>query len=297
MRTYLKITIKMFLIFLMPIFVYNQNLETQTLVKSIDPAPRSAQTQEGEVLFNQTCQACHTINRGKLVGPDLVNIHNKYSRAWLIKFIRSSQKLIQSGDEAANKSFEENFKIIMPDNDLSDDQIFNIIQYIAISSELDSNEVNPELQLQELRFTEKEILIGEQMFFGLNRFTNRGPSCNSCHNIDNSKFFTGGGFATDLTKTIFRLSYVGVQAILKDPSFPAMKIAYQNKPLIDQEVSNLSAYLNQVNENVDKTQIRINYATIMVVSGLAGVLLLLIFFTAIWSSGKHNSVNNDIYGR
>ena len=141
------------------------------------------QTLEGEQLFNQICKACHTINSGRLVGPDLANIQNKYSNEWLINFIRSSQTLLKSGDEAAKKSFAENFGIIMPDNNYSDAQILNIIQYITNNSKMVSGENGPESNSQEVKFTEEEILVGEQMFVGLNRFLNKGPSCNSCHNI------------------------------------------------------------------------------------------------------------------
>ena len=30
----------------------------------------------GEKIFNETCVACHTIGKGKLIGPDLANIED-----------------------------------------------------------------------------------------------------------------------------------------------------------------------------------------------------------------------------
>ncbi|MBN3035981.1 MAG: c-type cytochrome [Bacteroidales bacterium] len=79
----------------------------------------------------QTCSACHTIGKGKLVGPDLYGVNEKYSEDWLIRFIRSSQTMIQSGDPQAVKIWEEYNKIPMPDNDLTDEQIRGILAYIS----------------------------------------------------------------------------------------------------------------------------------------------------------------------
>ncbi len=76
------------------------------------------------------CAACHTIGKGKLIGPDLKGVNDRHDEAWLISFIKSSQKMIKNGDPVAVKLFEENNKIPMPDNNLSDDQIRGILSYI-----------------------------------------------------------------------------------------------------------------------------------------------------------------------
>ncbi len=88
------------------------------------------QTAEAEKNF-AVCKACHTIGGGKLVGPDLKGINDKYDEAWLIKFIQNSAQLIESGDPQAIKVFEENNKIPMPPNALSDDQVRDLLLYIA----------------------------------------------------------------------------------------------------------------------------------------------------------------------
>ena len=76
------------------------------------------------------CAACHTIGKGKLIGPDLKGVNDRHDEAWLISFIRSSQTMIKNGDPVAVKLFEENNKIPMPDNNLTDDQIRGILTYI-----------------------------------------------------------------------------------------------------------------------------------------------------------------------
>ncbi|HOW26446.1 MAG TPA: c-type cytochrome [Bacteroidales bacterium] len=86
--------------------------------------------QEDPATLFQVCAACHTIGKGKLVGPDLQGITERREEAWLIRFIRNSQLIIQEGDPVAVRLFEEYNKIPMPPNDLSDDQIRSLLKYI-----------------------------------------------------------------------------------------------------------------------------------------------------------------------
>ncbi len=51
----------------------------------------------GEAEFNTTCVACHTVGKGRLVGPDLAGVTERRSAEWLISFIKSSQARINSG--------------------------------------------------------------------------------------------------------------------------------------------------------------------------------------------------------
>jgi mono/diheme cytochrome c family protein len=76
------------------------------------------------------CAACHTIGKGKLVGPDLKGVNDRHDEAWLLSFIKASQTMVKNGDPVAVKLFEENNKIPMPDNNLTDDQIRGILSYI-----------------------------------------------------------------------------------------------------------------------------------------------------------------------
>lgn len=89
----------------------------------------------GKEIFTQTCGACHTIGRGRLVGPDLVNIHARRTEDWILKFVKSSQSVIKSGDEYADSLFQTYNRLVMPDQpNLGDDQIKDIISYIKDKS-------------------------------------------------------------------------------------------------------------------------------------------------------------------
>jgi hypothetical protein len=99
-----------------------------------------SQTAEAETNF-AVCKACHTIGGGKLVGPDLLGVTERHDEAWLIKFIQNSQELINAGDPAAVKIFEEYNRIPMPPNNLTPDQIRDLLLYIENGGKVAASEI------------------------------------------------------------------------------------------------------------------------------------------------------------
>ena len=89
----------------------------------------AAQAPDGAQLF-LPCSACHSIGKGKLVGPDLYKVTERKDKAWLHRFIKNSQEVIQSGDEYAVKLFEAHNKVPMPPFAYSDEQIDAVLAYI-----------------------------------------------------------------------------------------------------------------------------------------------------------------------
>lgn len=88
----------------------------------------------GEKTFKASCSACHSIGKGKIVGPDLKDVSTRRKEPWLIKFIRSSQTVVKSGDPVAVKLFNDHNKIPMPDQNLTDAQIKDVLAYIKSKS-------------------------------------------------------------------------------------------------------------------------------------------------------------------
>lgn len=256
---------------------------------------------EGEKLFKQICVACHTIGQGKLIGPDLADVYKRRPEDWIIKFVRSSQTVIKSGDPYAVALFEKYNKIPMPDNNYSDDQIRAIISYIAENSpggpgaaKTGGVSLAPGRPLSEAG--EENIQAGKNFFEGNVRLTNDGPTCNSCHNVKNDNVMAGGALAIDLTDAFTRLNEAGVKAILNSPPFPAMKQAYRNKPLTDEEVFDLTAFLQYV-DSVRDSQKGIDYSARLFTFGLGGAFVLMLLFGGVWMRGKRSSVNQKIYDR
>ena len=90
--------------------------------------------QSGKVSFQSQCTSCHSI-KTVLVGPALHNISKIRSEAWIMAFVRSSQRVIKSGDTAAVSLFKQFNGTVMPDHQaMSDKEIKNIIGYINSES-------------------------------------------------------------------------------------------------------------------------------------------------------------------
>ncbi|HLF65408.1 MAG TPA: cytochrome c [Saprospiraceae bacterium] len=84
---------------------------------------------EGGNLFKLNCTACHQLEQ-RLVGPALKGVDQRHDEAWILKFVRSSQTMVQSGDSVAVALFNTYNSVIMPDQNLNEDQIRSILAYI-----------------------------------------------------------------------------------------------------------------------------------------------------------------------
>ncbi|TPE42574.1 c-type cytochrome [Pontibacter mangrovi] len=92
-----------------------------------DPAVISA----GESLFKNNCAVCHSAGSDVIVGPGLQGVTERRSEAWLLKWVKNSQALIQSGDADAVAIYNEFNKQAMPSFAFSDDEIKSILAYIS----------------------------------------------------------------------------------------------------------------------------------------------------------------------
>lgn len=256
--------------------------------------PARAQ-QSGEMMFKTFCSACHTITKGKLIGPDLADVHTRRSDDWLLQFIKSSQAMIKKGDPQAVAIFEEFNKTVMPDAPYSENQIKDIIGYIkskspsyvasAATTETATLE-EPAIPVRSVNeATAEEIKLGQLLFSGELRLSGGGAGCISCHNVKNNKLVGGGLLAKDLTDAFSRMNEAGVKAILTSPPFPAMREAYQNAPLTDEEAYNLTAFLKYADEE-QFGQFPRNWQHFFLLAGGTSFLILLGIFSMVWSNRR-----------
>lgn len=262
--------------------------------------------QSGEMMFKTFCSACHTISKGKLIGPDLADVHTRRSDAWMLEFITSSQAMVKKGDPDAVALYEEFNKTIMPDAPYKPDQIKEIITYIkskspsyVASAEPSATPVQtePEIPVRSVNeAAEGEIKTGQLLFAGVSRLSAGGPGCISCHNVKNNTLVGGGLLAKDLTDAFSRMNEAGVKAILTSPPFPAMKVAYQNAPITEEEAYNLTAFLKYADEE-QYGQYPRNWKYFFLLAGGTGFLALLGIFSVVWSNRKKKAVNKKIFDR
>ena len=84
----------------------------------------------GRKLFLENCTPCHKQNNLQLIGPGLASATTKHSMAWLIKWTKDSQKLINSGDRDAVSIFKDYNETMQPAFNFNNEQIVAIYRYI-----------------------------------------------------------------------------------------------------------------------------------------------------------------------
>jgi cytochrome c2 len=251
---------------------------------------------EGEQLFNKTCAACHTIGKGRLVGPDLLNIADKRSQEWLIPFIKSSTSMIKSGDVEANAIFKEYNNLLMPDNLYSDAQIISILEYINQGvSNIAGQESAVAVDILSAT-TAENINTGLRLFSGSQQLTNGGAACTSCHKVRDERIFSSGTLAKDLSESFDIMGSAGMAAVIKSPPFPVMQVAYANHALTEEEVINLTAYLKSVSKERIYQRPR-DLSMIFAFFGLMAFSMILMSTVILYFKRKKFPVNRKILER
>lgn len=254
--------------------------------------PSQAQAQSaGEDVFRTTCAACHTTGADRLVGPGLEGINDRRDREWLIAFITTPDQVIAAGDSIATRLLAE-YIVPMPNLGTTRAQAEAVLDYIRGAA---SDAPSP-AQEEAPPATEEQILLGQALFQGHTRLTNGGPTCNSCHDVINDAVIGGGILATELTTVFTRLGGAGVRAIIGSPPFPVMQKAYEDRPLTEDEVAGLVAFLERADAEHALHQPR-DYGIKLFGFGVVGAALLLGLYSLAWSGRKRGSVNQEIFDR
>lgn len=260
------------------------------------------QSAEGEKVFSTKCVACHTIGKGKLVGPDLAGVTQRRENSWLKRQIKEPDKLIAENDPIAKQLLAESNNVPMAPLGLNDNEVDQVIAYLASTEGALAAEspAAPQQPIAEVATSGSggDADNGQNLFVGLKSFSNGGPTCNSCHNVNNDAVMSGGALAKDLSDAHSRLTEVGIKAFISGNSLPIpqMNTAYTNRPLTDSEVSDIAAFLARVDAQ-RSTQSNINYGRYLLIIGVPGAIVLLVFFGMVWLKRRKKPVNHKVFDR
>ena len=105
-------------------------LLTVTLVTWLGSIQHSVAAESGEQVFQSRCTACHTIGKGKLVGPDLKGVISRRDEGWLIRQIKEPDSLIAENDPIAMQLVKEANGMPMVRLGLTDAQVSAVISYL-----------------------------------------------------------------------------------------------------------------------------------------------------------------------
>ena len=96
-------------------------------------APTDPVAVNGKLAFESKCLACHSIGGGDKLGPDLFNVTKRQSEAWLTRWLKSPEQMLQSDADA--KALLAKYKVPMPNQNLTDKDIREFIAYFKWADE------------------------------------------------------------------------------------------------------------------------------------------------------------------
>ena len=105
-----------------------QHRDTVSRYETIDELPVGGET--GEALFIKGCSSCHSIGKGRRIGPDLKGVTARRDHDWLVKFLKSPSQMIKDKDPTALELAAEYKGARMPNLNLNEDDIGDVLTYI-----------------------------------------------------------------------------------------------------------------------------------------------------------------------
>jgi protein SCO1/2 len=103
----------------------------QNTVKSYSEAPEAPLLSAGAFLFKTRCESCHTLGGGETLGPDLLGVTTRRDPAWLARWIREPDRMIEEGDPLALKLYREYRELAMPNLRLEDSEVKALVEYLT----------------------------------------------------------------------------------------------------------------------------------------------------------------------
>jgi nitrite reductase (NO-forming) len=103
-----------------------KDLEHHNMPASATPTDPDAVA--GKLAFESKCLACHSVGGGRKLGPDVAGVTKRHDRAWLTRWLKEPEKMLQT-DEHAKAMLKEYNNIPMPNQSLSDAEIKQYLKY------------------------------------------------------------------------------------------------------------------------------------------------------------------------
>ena len=105
-------------------------LAVLAIVVILAPIKHGDAAETGQAIFEDQCSACHSIGKGKLVGPDLAGVTLRREEGWLKRQIKDPERLIEEEDPIALQLLKESDDVPMATLELSDEDVASVIAYL-----------------------------------------------------------------------------------------------------------------------------------------------------------------------
>ncbi len=130
------------------------------IVVWLGPINHGKAAETGQQVFLDSCAECHTIGKGKLVGPDLAGVTSRREASWLQRQIKDPESLIAENDPIALQLVKEADDVEMPGLELSDEQVAAVIAYLKSTEQLANVEIGTPSQYMPTILISIIVLIG-----------------------------------------------------------------------------------------------------------------------------------------
>jgi mono/diheme cytochrome c family protein len=254
-------------------------------------APPAQASDPGETIFQTKCTACHTIGKGKLVGPDLKDVTTRRDPQWLKRFIADPNQMFAS-DPTAQQLLAENNNVKMPALGLTDAEVTALIAFLAGGAAAGGQaQAAPQTQAAPQAPAQAgDPVAGWRVFTGNASLAGGGPACIGCHSVNGLGGLGGGALGPDLTHAAQRYPGPGLAAVLGNIAFPTMIGPFANRPLTAQEQADLVAYLAAADQGNPVAPAAVAAAPgaitrdtgLVLAAGLAGAFALTLLLAVFW---------------
>jgi nitrite reductase (NO-forming) len=92
------------------------------------PTPTEPAAIAGKVEFESKCLACHSMGGGRKLGPDLAGVTKRRDAAWLARWMKAPEKMLET-DPVAKAMLKEYNNLPMPNQNLSDAEVQQFLRY------------------------------------------------------------------------------------------------------------------------------------------------------------------------
>lgn len=205
----------------------------------------------GAALFEKRCYGCHNIGGGDKKGPDLRGVLSRHEKGWFYGFIKSPVSTNRKGDPSASLLFKKYAPEVMPDQDITDDQIDVIISFADELTRKNQSFVPSGAKLYRAVIP-SDIPAGRSIFTGEKALKKGAPPCITCHHVTGLGTFGGGTLGPSLELVTAKYSDPELISILQNPSMPTMKTIFMNKPITDDELVKIFSFLQDTRLKADK---------------------------------------------
>jgi protein SCO1/2 len=105
-------------------------MDQKTELANYAQAQKIPKIGKGEELFRSRCDSCHSLGAIDGLGPGLQGVTQRRDRAWLIRWLKMPDRMLEEKDPVATELFNRYQKLSMPNLRLSDAEIEALINYM-----------------------------------------------------------------------------------------------------------------------------------------------------------------------